>query len=119
MSPEEKVSVVVLFPFLLEAEDDAYHRWSPLTMSRSYSEGSQRNTFLYSWLLREIIIKDIAEYETNKKIIPKKQGLKANVGSLKSDEERNETSTNSYHDGKVPVLLFFFFFKKGNNLYSS
>lgn len=109
MSPEEKVSVVVLFPFLLEAKDDAYHRWSPLTMSRSYSEGSQRNTLLYSWLLREIIIKDIAEYETNKKIIPKKQGLKANVGSLKSDEERNETSTNSYHDGKVPVLLFFFF----------
>ena len=88
MSPEEKVSVVVLFPFLLEAKDDAYHRWSPLTMSRSYSEGSQRNTLLYSWLLREIIIKDIAEYETNKKIIPKKQGLKANVGSLKSDEER-------------------------------
>ena len=74
-------------------------------MSRSYSEGSQRNTFLHSWLLREIIIKAIAEYEKNKKIIPNRQGLKTNAGSLKSDEERNETSTNSYHDGKVPVFL--------------
>ena len=105
--PEEQASVVVLFPFPLEAGAGARHTWSPLTMSRSYSDGSQTNTFVHTWLLREIIIKAIAECETNKKIIPNKQGLKTNAGSLKSDEERNETSTNSYHDGKVPV-----FFKK-------
>ena len=118
MQPEEKVSVVVLFPFLLEAEDDAYHRWSPLTMSRTYSEGSQRNTFLYSRLLREIIIKDIAEYETNKKIIPNKQGLKTNVDSLKVMKKEMKLPPILTMMGKSH-FVFFFFLKKGNNLYSS
>ena len=80
-----------------------YHKWSPPTIPRSHSEGSQRNTSLHIWPVREIIVKNTAEFETNK-IIPKRQGLKTNVGSLKSGEERNETPTNSYHDGNVPVF---------------
>lgn len=59
--------------------------------TRRHCEGSQRDIFPGILLVGGTVLKNTSEYETNKKLIPKRQGLKTNVSSLKSDGERHES----------------------------
>lgn len=59
--------------------------------ARRHHEGSQRDIFPVISLVRGTVLKNVSEYESNKKLIPKRQGLKAIVSSLKSGGERNES----------------------------
>lgn len=115
VQPEEKVSVVILFPFLLEVENSgAQGNWSfPLPLStRSHHKGSLRNSFPRIWLMRRTTVRNTFDFETNK-MIPKRQGLETNVSKLKSGKDRNEAL--------LPVLTMMGksqFSKSGKNLHS-
>lgn len=75
---------MVLFPFLLEIENNRGYKWSP---PRSHSEEylSTHLAFEGNCLLKHLC------GEANKKSIPKRQEFKINVSNLPSGEERDET----------------------------
>lgn len=81
--------------------------------TRSHSKDSRRNIFPSIWLVRRTIVKNTLENETNKKIIPKRQGLKTNVSNLESGKDGNEALPPA-----LTMMGKSHFSKRGNNLYS-